>query len=67
MIEAPEGRRESCGGWKKGREEKRLGRRGQGVYGKVMEKEREKRIGRLIVNNEKFGPWTYNRKVLVRL
>lgn len=40
MVEAPEGHRESCGGWKKGREEKRLGRRGKGVNGKVMEKER---------------------------
>ena len=37
VVEAPEGRRESCGGWKKGRGEKRLGRRGKGVYGKVME------------------------------
>lgn len=36
-VEAPEGRRESCGGWKKGRREKRLGRRGKGVYGKVRE------------------------------
>lgn len=56
-VEAPERRRESCGGWKKRRGEKRLGRRGKGVYGKVMEKKRKRRIGRLIVNNEEVRPW----------
>lgn len=53
------------GGWKKGREETRLGRRGKGVYGKVMEKQRE-RIGRLMVRNEESGLGKYDGKVLAR-
>lgn len=65
VVEAPEGRGESCGGWKKGREETRLGRRGKGVYGKVMEKARE-RIGRLMVRNEESDLGKYDGKVLAR-
>lgn len=39
VVESPEGRGELWG-MEKGREEKRLGRRGKGVNGKVMEKGR---------------------------
>lgn len=65
VVEAPEGRRGSCGGWKKGREETRLGRRGKGVYGKVMEKARE-RIGRPMASKEASDPGEYDGKVLAR-
>lgn len=65
MLGVVEARRESCGGWKKGREETRLGWRGKGVNGKVMVKERE-RIGRLIINHGKSGLGRFDRKVLAR-
>ena len=41
VVESPEGRGELWG-MEKGREEKRLGRRGKGVNGKVMEKEKDR-------------------------